>query len=78
MSVGRIRMRDSSGDYTEQAWDRGEVGVWYGGWSTDDFQRARAEKDPWNNLPRLGIREDDPSVGINPEDRIRCRVEHPL
>ena len=28
------------------------------------------------SLLRLGVREDDPSVGINAEDRIRCRFEH--
>jgi len=41
-NVWRVRMHAGEfGDYSEEAWQRGEIGVWYGGWSADDFLRAR-------------------------------------
>src|ERR1043166_242724 len=55
MAVWRVRMRDGSKhDRTAEAWKRGEVGVWYGGWSADDFERAQAstELKPWDLLSR--------------------------
>jgi len=53
MAVWRIRMRNGSADdRTAEAWTRREVGIWYGGWSADDFERASGEPEPWDFLSR--------------------------
>jgi len=45
-NVWRIRMRAGDfGDFSAQAWQRGEIGVWYGGWSADDFSRTRNDPE---------------------------------
>lgn len=41
----RIRMRYSPephqiSDYSERAWKRGQVGIWYGAWSASDYEEA--------------------------------------
>lgn len=41
----RIRMRYSPephqiSDYSERAWKRGQVGIWYGAWSAHDYEEA--------------------------------------
>ena len=52
--VWRIRMRAGDyGDYTEQAWERGEVGVWYGAWNADDFRQPLDQAQPHELLSAL-------------------------
>lgn len=49
----RVRMKVAGDhDVSVEAWERGEVGVWYGAWSADEWQEAcRAQPDdPWNIL----------------------------
>ena len=29
-------------DHSEEAWNRGEVGIWYGAWTVDDLAKAEA------------------------------------
>ena len=39
----RIRMRVGiRGDLSQEAWERAEVGVWYGGWSAEDWRQAQS------------------------------------
>ena len=38
----RIRMRVGiRGDLSQEAWDRAEAGLWYGGWSAEDWKQAQ-------------------------------------
>lgn len=41
--VWRVRMKYSptERDFSFEAWKRGEVGIWYGAWSVEDFRKAR-------------------------------------
>ncbi|HEX5452939.1 MAG TPA: hypothetical protein VFX06_04035 [Stellaceae bacterium] len=42
----RIRVKVGKiDDYTREAWDRCEVGVWYGAWSAQDFRDAVSQKN---------------------------------
>jgi len=50
MAIRRVRMKTKEGDQTALAWDRGEVGVWYGGWSADDLAAASSTEKPWEAL----------------------------
>ena len=57
--VWRVRMKYSpeEKDYSSTAWKHGEVGIWYGAWSVEDFEEARNRKegsieDHLNRLPR--------------------------
>src|SRR5690242_9504159 len=36
----RMRLKKGEKDFSQPAWDRNEVGIWYGAWSVDDFQGA--------------------------------------
>jgi hypothetical protein len=37
----RIRLKDGTAhDFSQDAWDRNEVGIWYGGWSESDLAAA--------------------------------------
>jgi hypothetical protein len=36
----RIRLKNQDGDFTAAAWARGEIGIWYGGWSAVEFREA--------------------------------------
>lgn len=56
--VWRVRMKYSpeEKDYSSTAWKHGEVGIWYGAWSVEDFEEARNRKegsieDHLNRLP---------------------------
>jgi len=50
----RIRVKDySSEDRFPQGWARGEIGVWYGAWSANDFVAALQTKDPARFLSDL-------------------------
>jgi hypothetical protein len=51
----RIRMREGeySIDHSEEAWNRNEVGIWYGAWTTEDFLRAETTADPASHLTNL-------------------------
>ena len=52
----RVRMKvGHEFERSEAAWDRGEVGVWYGAWTADDWRRALAvdPDDPWPILRDL-------------------------
>lgn len=46
----RIRMRytgdKENRDYSEAAWKRNEVGIWYGAWSATDFASAIKNEKP--------------------------------
>lgn len=57
MSVWRVRMNHpaTGEDVSKQAWERGEVGVWYGAWSAEDFHCAmtRHPHDPGSYLSAL-------------------------
>jgi hypothetical protein len=54
----RIRMRAFDRDWTREAWERDEIGIWYGVWSAEDFRRAmdrRQTADPvqyLSNVPK--------------------------
>src|SRR5581483_6676759 len=51
----RIRMREGefSTDHSQEAWDRNEVGIWYGAWSAEDFAKAESSKDVAAYLSKL-------------------------
>lgn len=53
----RVRMRytgdKDNKDYSEDAWTRNEVGIWYGAWSAEDFEVARAHPNPETILNQL-------------------------
>lgn len=57
----RIRGRDGNGvDQSAVAWARGEVGIWYGAWSADDWHDANiggagGAKDFLNALPHQRV-----------------------
>src|ERR1035438_1376748 len=55
MRYWRIRMKDGSRtDWFPNAWDRDEVGIWYGAWSADDFAAMPSTDDRvkyLNDLP---------------------------
>ena len=39
----RIRLKNATGnDYSEDAWPRNQVGLWYGAWTAQDFETARS------------------------------------
>ena len=43
----RIRIKFENESLDKQAWARGEVGIWYGGWSADDWLMANTpQNDP--------------------------------
>ncbi len=47
----RIRLRAGDyGDFSRNAWDRDEVGVWYGGWTAEDFAAASARSSNSNDV----------------------------
>jgi hypothetical protein len=39
----RIRLKNEQGEFTRQAWDRDQVGIWYGAWSVDDLKNAAVQ-----------------------------------
>ncbi|ULA63316.1 MAG: hypothetical protein LZF86_110011 [Nitrospira sp.] len=54
----RVRMKytgnDENKDYSKDAWNRNEVGIWYGAWSAEDFKSALTQSNPkrmLNDLP---------------------------
>jgi hypothetical protein len=47
----RVRMKVAGWhDRSEAAWERGEVGIWYGAWTASDWREARRINpgDPWS------------------------------
>jgi hypothetical protein len=36
----RIRLKNQDGDFTGAAWERSEIGIWYGAWSAEDFRNT--------------------------------------
>ncbi len=54
----RMRGRDADGhDRSAEAWARGEVGIWYGAWSAEDWRKANSHaptspKEYLNELPK--------------------------
>lgn len=50
----RMKVRDR-GDVSTTAWDRGEVGIWYGAWSAEELKRARQDnpREPWVQINGL-------------------------
>lgn len=52
----RVRMKVSGWrDLSEVAWDRGEVGIWYGAWTANDWREARCVEpnNPWSLIKEL-------------------------
>jgi hypothetical protein len=54
----RIRLKSPDRDCTFDAWERNEVGIWYGAWSAEDFRNADDQRrtnkqiaDILNDLP---------------------------
>lgn len=49
----RVRMRytpqKGDNDFSEKAWERGQVGIWYGAWSADDYYKAQTPKQEYLN-----------------------------
>jgi hypothetical protein len=42
----RIRLRvNRQHDFSDEAWKRDEVGIWYGAWTADDLQNARNDSE---------------------------------
>ncbi len=41
----RIRMKADGDEYSQKAWDRDEVGIWYGAWSAGDFKDSYKKRD---------------------------------
>lgn len=54
----RIRMKAADRDYTRDAWRRGEVGIWYGAWSAEDFYAATASGKTQEFLAALPAQKD--------------------
>ena len=54
MTTWRIRMcAGDFGDFSSIAWERRQVGVWYGAWSAEQFSEAMATDDPAGYLNQL-------------------------
>jgi hypothetical protein len=54
----RIRLKNQDGDVTRDAWERGEVGIWYGAWTAEEFRNLNDQRrsnqqiaDRLNELP---------------------------
>lgn len=54
----RVRLKNQDGEFARDAWERNEIGIWYGAWSAEDFRNAAARgrtsqevADILNNLP---------------------------
>jgi hypothetical protein len=55
----RIRVKDySSEDRFPQGWARGEVGLWYGAWSANDFVAALKTVDPAKYLSAVPAQQE--------------------
>src|ERR1700733_14798091 len=72
----RVRVKVGySDDFTKEAWDRDEVGVWYGAWSASDLEDALRENssDPSAYLKELPCQLDLgwDSVDVGPAVRFR-------
>jgi hypothetical protein len=39
----RIRLTNAEGEFTRRAWDRNETGIWYGAWTSNDFEAASSQ-----------------------------------
>ena len=37
----RIRMKYGGEELTREAWERNEVGIWYGSWTAEELESAR-------------------------------------
>lgn len=42
-AIWRVRLKDGTTDCSSDAWKKGEIGIWYGGWSAADFYAAIGE-----------------------------------
>ncbi|HMJ41994.1 MAG TPA: hypothetical protein VK522_06910 [Pseudolabrys sp.] len=43
MNFWRVRLRVSGQrDFSEEAWERNEIGIWYGAWTCEDLKQARS------------------------------------
>src|SRR5687768_16837508 len=50
----RIRMKKGGEqDFTREAWERNQVGIWYGAWTVDDWQVAQERPDSVQYLQKL-------------------------
>jgi hypothetical protein len=54
----RIRLKNQEGDFTKDAWERSEIGIWYGAWGAEDFRNVNEQHrsnqqiaDSLNELP---------------------------
>lgn len=49
----RTRYSPTEEDFTRRAWERNEVGIWYGAWTAEDFEIALQQDDPKDSLNRI-------------------------
>lgn len=54
----RIRLKNQDGDFTQRAWERNQIGIWYGAWTAADFRKinnpglsSQQIADSLNELP---------------------------
>jgi hypothetical protein len=64
-------------DVSTSAWDRGEVGIWYGAWSAEEWREACriAPNDPWTvlgGLPHQSFLQWDRPPDINAVRRLEA------
>jgi hypothetical protein len=88
----RVRMKYGAyEELTREAWDRDEVGIWYGAWGARDWRAASVSKDPLRYLSRINrkagmnwkMRANDVSlverfVNIDPRDWVLVYFDNTL
>ncbi len=83
MKFWRIRFNCNGEELSSEAWHRDVIGIWYGAWNADDFEKAVGEPDPARRLSSLtaqialgwGVSDAYVSTarrfwGIDEEDRV--------
>jgi hypothetical protein len=48
----RLRLKHPFGDFASEAWDLGEVGIWYGAWREADYRGAREASEDAKEIAR--------------------------
>jgi hypothetical protein len=47
----RVRLKAGEyGDFSRRAWDRDEIGIWYGAWTPDDFDAASSQSSAGSDI----------------------------
>jgi hypothetical protein len=52
----RIRMKYGGEELTRKAWERNEVGIWYGSWTTEELETALESESPLPYLSKANRR----------------------